>query len=73
MISMINSMDERNNLRNFLGGLRQSSVFFRNFLQYSNIFESGKVRVAFGQCLESIQKSLENGWKSSENRHRRRF
>ena len=32
----------------------------------------GKVRLSFGTILENLRKSSESGWKSSENRHKRR-
>jgi len=32
----------------------------------------GNIRVTFGQVLENLPKSLESGWKSSENRQKRR-
>ena len=52
------------------GNLRQSSDTFGNFRKFRKMFWN--IRVAFGTILENLRKSLESGWKSSENHQKRR-
>ena len=55
---------------------RKSSVIFGTFQACSEIgcFRKmfGNARVTFGQVLESLRKSSEGDWKSSDNRQKRR-
>ena len=50
------------------GYLWKSLAIFRNF---QKMF--GNVRLAFGQLLKNLQKSLESARKSSENRQKFRY
>ena len=51
-----------------LGNRRLSPEIFGDFRK---MFEN--VRATFDQILESLRKSSESGWKSSENRQKRRY
>ena len=45
-----------------------SSKLLEIFGNFQKMF--GNVRLAFGTILENLRKSLESGWKSSENRQK---
>ena len=51
---------------NILRSSLKSSAMFGNLQKFSEMF--GNVRVTFGQVLENLQKFLESGRKSLENR-----